>query len=97
MYEDIADILKRIKNTIHPETVINWQGINSDKDLLKLLERLIIRTQKHDKKVLAELDLLFAPTGNFKSLADSNNWADDFIKYSRRFDAAFEKIKELKN
>lgn len=91
MYEEIADILKRIKNTIHPDTIIKWEGIRSDKDLLKLIERLIIRTQKHDKRVLAELDLLFAPTGNFKTLADNNGWADDFIKYSRRFDAALDK------
>lgn len=93
MYEDIADILKRIKNTIHPETIIKWEGIRSDKELLKLIERLIIRTQKHDKKVLAELDLLFAPTGNFKTLADTNGWTDEFTVYSRKFDAAFDKIR----
>lgn len=93
MYEEIANILKYIKNTVSPDTIITWPGIHNDKELVQLLNSFIIRVQLRDKNVLAELDLAFAPTGSIKDLAIANDWEEDFQKLSRRFDLAFEKLK----
>ena len=93
MFEEIADILKYIKNTIHGDTIIMWTDLKSVKELQRMVSGYIIRANKRDRKLLTELDLAFAPNGLFHILALSNNWNDSYQSLAKRFETAYQRLK----
>lgn len=93
MFEEIANILKRIKGTISADTNVVWPDVYTVQELQLIVDSYIIRALKRDASVLIDLDIHFAPMGNFEGLAKANGWDDEYPTLARRFDAAYQKIK----
>ena len=50
------------------------------------IEKLLERIRKSDSKILTDLELCFAPTGNFQELSISNGWEKEYMELADRFD-----------
>lgn len=83
--EVLADV-RGLLTTYEQDLV--WSYYKDLDELLAEVDRHVSRLAQGDLGCLAELELLFAPTAGLNEIALSSGWADEYLAFGRRFDAA---------
>lgn len=92
-FQKIIEILVAIKNTVDSKTDVVWTKFDSSDELISDLDKKINRLQSSDYDTLADVYLMFLPTGTYQELSISNGWADNYIVLSEQFDYYYKIIK----
>lgn len=89
----VLEILDCIKSKITEKTDLLWTNYNSAEELIaeiKIIDNLL---RDKNKKGLALLGYLFAPTGTLQEMAMQNDWIQEYLNLSSKFDTLYENLK----
>lgn len=89
----VLEILDVIKSKINVETDLLWTNYNSAEELIaeiKIIDNLL---RDKNKKGLESLGYLFAPTGTLQEISMQNDWIQEYLNLSLKFDTLYENLK----
>lgn len=83
----LADVLKIVESENQDVT---WAGAwwDEPRDMVSDLRNHLARLRKGDTSRMAELRLLFLPTGPLQEVSISSGWSTRYLKLAAQFDAA---------
>ncbi len=76
-------ILDRLRE---PEADVAWSRYTTADEAIGDVLRQIRRLESGDETTLAELRLLFGPTGSFQEISLSSGWGEEFLRLASQFD-----------
>lgn len=92
-WSEIIKILEVIKSKITDETNLLWTSYNSAEELIGEINKIDNLLKDKNKKGLELLKYLFAPTGTVQEMAMQNNWSQEYLNLSLKFDTLYEYLK----
>jgi DNA replicative helicase MCM subunit Mcm2 (Cdc46/Mcm family) len=93
--EVIVHILELIREFIKtPGTDMIRSVFNTEKDLIKELDKHIHKLSKEDFSKIEDLIILFAPTSDLQEISIDNGWGEIFLIISEKFDFAIKNLIE---
>ncbi len=91
---ELVEILKNMKERAKVATDVGWSiRFPESSDIVIFIDECIANFDGDEKRILWEIELLFAPTGTFQELSMANGWAQDYITIANKVDNI---VKELK-
>lgn len=95
-FQEVAEILKRIKAFISKETDTVWAGFENANKFLEELNQDIEKIENCDYQTLEKVYVEFLPTCSYQEISMSNGWSDKYLELSSDFDKIYERMKERK-
>lgn len=76
-----------------PESDTTWSRFQTPDEAITFVKLLITKLQHKDRSALAEVNLLFAPTGAFQEIAMQSGWSDEYMAMAFSVDQIMVSIK----
>lgn len=89
----VLKILEIIKSKITQETDLLWTNYNSAAELIAEINIIDNLLWDKNKNGLQFLGHLFAPTGTLQEIAMQNDWIQEYLNLSSKFDTLYENLK----
>lgn len=89
----VIELLEKVKSKITIDTDLMWTNYNSREELIIEIGTIDNLLAKHNKQGLELLGYLFAPTGTFQEISMQNDWIQEYLNWSLKFDTLYEKLK----
>ncbi|MCP2028157.1 hypothetical protein L1276_003325 [Flavobacterium sp. HSC-32F16] len=90
---DVIALLETFKSKITEETDLLWTNYNSVQELRSEIDVIDKLLADRDKKGLQFLSYWFAPTGTMQEIAMQNDWIQEYLNLSLKFDTLYENLK----
>jgi hypothetical protein len=90
MSQELISIIQSIKNKITDTSDMSWTYYNSAQELRNELDAYISQLDQGKTEALEKLNFLFAPTGTLQEHSISNNWSEEYLTLSGKFDNIYE-------
>ncbi|GAA3752657.1 MULTISPECIES: hypothetical protein [Flavobacterium] len=92
-WDAVLKILGIIKSKITEETDLLWTNYNSAEELIAEINIIDNLLQDRNIKGVQVLGYLFAPTGTLQEIAMQNDWIQEYLNLSSKFDTLYENLK----
>ncbi len=89
----VIELLRGVKSKITASTDLLWTNYNSVDELRAEIDTIEDLLMNREKQGLQFLGYLFAPTGTLQEIAMQNDWIQEYLNWSMKFDTLFEKLK----
>jgi hypothetical protein len=93
-FQPLVDVLRAVRDKIHPGTDPVWAGFEDVNEVLEELDMYIQDMQACNFLQLDSLRARFAPAGPFQDLSITNGWGQDFLKFALAFDTAYRNLRQ---
>jgi hypothetical protein len=93
MTQELIDILRKVKDKFTDESDLLWTSYETAKELRNELDIYIDQLSKGDKSCLTKLNIHFLPTCTFQEHSLMNNWTEEYMKLSEKFDCIYASAK----
>ncbi|HEY1196898.1 hypothetical protein [Flavobacterium sp.] len=90
---EVFKILNIIKSKISQETDLLWTNYNSAEELIAEINIIDNLVREKNRKGLEALEYLFAPTGTLQEISMQNDWIQEYLNLSSKFDTLYENLK----
>lgn len=90
---EVFKILDIIKSKITQETDLLWTNYNSVEELIAEINIIDNLVREKNRKGLEALEYLFAPTGTLQEISMQNDWIQEYLNLSSKFDTLYKKLK----
>jgi len=90
---ELIDILNKVKEKFTDDSDLLWTSYETAKEVRNELDVCIEQLGKGDKSCLENLNMHFLPTSTFQEHSLQNNWTNEYMKLSEKFDSIYAKIK----
>lgn len=91
---DLTEILNRIKEKITNSSDMLWTSYETAEDLRLELDIYIKKIAKVDLSFLNDLNIHFLPASTFQEHSLQNNWIEEYLELSNKFDAIYNKLRK---
>lgn len=92
LYKLICLINKVIELIKLPRTNTLWSGWDTPSEAIHEFTQLLEKLENNDKTAIAELKIIFAPTGSLQDLAISSGWSDKYADLASEFDQLYKNL-----
>ncbi len=89
--EDLIDIIEKVKEKTTDSSDMVWTKYDNAKEIRDELDTYIRQLQKHSLESLDKLYMLFLPTASLQEHATTNDWAEEYLDLSAKFDKLYAK------
>jgi hypothetical protein len=89
----VIEVVKAVKSKITIDTDLLWTNYNSVEELISEINLIENLLTDHNKQGLQFLGFLFAPTGTLQEISMQNDWIQEYLNWSLKFDELYEKLK----
>ena len=89
MRQELIDIIRQLKEKITDDSDMVWTRYESAKELRDELETYLIDLETDDIICMEKLSFLFLPTASLQEHSISNNWAQEYLNLSQKFDRIY--------
>ena len=93
MTQELIDILSKIKVRFTDNSDLLWTSYENAKEVRDELDACMEQLNKGDKSCLENLNMHFLPTSTFQEHSLQNEWAEEYMKLSEKFDSIYAKMK----
>ena len=93
MNKELVTILENIKDRITDASDMGWTYYDTAQDLRNELDTYISQLNQGNMQAMEKINFLFAPTGSLQEHSISNNWAEEYLALSGKFDEIYESSK----
>lgn len=90
---EVFKILDIIKSKITQETDLLWTNYNSKEELIAEINIIDNLVREKNRKGLEALEYLFAPTGTLQEISMQNDWIQEYLNLSSKFDTLYKNLK----
>lgn len=95
-FQNVADILIRIKSYLSSESDVIWAGQDNADEFIEGLNKDIQHIQNCSFIVLSDIYAKFLPTGTYQEISISNGWGNEYIILSLRFEKIHSRLIQRK-
>lgn len=89
---ELINVLEEVNGFLKKYDNISWDGLSPAEASMDL--EIAIEQFKSKQKVnKSHLEMLFAPTGLIQECSMANNWENEYLTLSEKFDGLIKKIK----
>lgn len=89
--ESLKDILIKTIEFLNQSEESDWSPL-TPKEVIKNLEIQLERLERNEKTDQLLLEVEFAPTSTIQEISMANDWSDEYLKLSSKFDKEITKI-----
>jgi len=93
MTQELIEILNKVKGRFTDDSDLLWTSYKTAKELRDELDVYIEQLGKGDKSCLENLNMHFLPTSTFQEHSLQNDWTNEYMKLSEKFDSIYVKMK----
>jgi len=93
MTQELIQILKKVKERFTDDSDLLWTSYETAKELRDELDVYMEQLSKGDKSCLENLNMHFLPTSTFQEHSLQNDWTNEYMKLSEKFDSIYIKMK----
>ncbi len=93
-FQEVKGILLTIKSLINEKTDVIWSRYKNVNEFLEDLNNDIEKIGNCEFEALHRINGEFAPTSTYNEISFSNDWAQEYINLSAKFDKIYQKIKD---
>ncbi|MDG4714336.1 MULTISPECIES: hypothetical protein [Winogradskyella] len=94
LYAELVGLINSILEYQNETSKFTFSGFEDHSDLLEKMANLKNELKAHNPNAVFELKEYFNINGNFKQLADLNNWKIEYNKLYERFFLIFETLEK---
>ena len=91
--EDIISILETVLAKVTDDTDVIWAGYRTPSEMRDMLTQYLMELRLGNLTSLWDINIRFAPTGTFQEHAIQNEWSEEYLRLSSRFDELYEILK----
>jgi len=89
LLNDLIDLLGQVRPKITDGSDMLWGWYETPEQLRGDLDKYCHQLSQGDTSCLEELNLLFAPTSVLQEQSMQNDWTDEYLAISTRFDRLY--------
>ena len=95
-FQNVADILIRIKSCLSPDSDIIGAGQDNTDEFTEDLNKDIQHIQNCSFIVLSDIYTKFLPAGTYQEISMSNGWGNEYVNLSTKFEKVHERLIQRK-
>ena len=93
MTRELIEILNKVKERFTDDSDLLWTSYETAKELRDELDVYMEQLSKGDKSCLENLNMHFLPTSTFQEHSLKNDWTNEYMKLSEKFDSIYIQMK----